>query len=76
MSVQTENLPSGIVKFTISKKELKDILSEKYEVSVESVSFEEDVGVSISLSVHDDKEEEDFGETEEEHHEEEEISNY
>ncbi|KXA88625.1 hypothetical protein AKJ37_02220 [candidate division MSBL1 archaeon SCGC-AAA259I09] len=62
MSSQTERLPSGVVKFTISREELKDILSEKYDVDVESVSFEE-VGVSISLRVpeKEDKEEK-FGE--------------
>ncbi len=60
MSNQSEKLPSGIVNFTISQKELKDILSEKYAVDVESVSFEE-TGVSISLSVDgNDEEEEEF----------------
>jgi len=62
LSNQTERFPSGVVKFTISREELKDILSEKYDVDVESVSFEE-AGVSISLPVpeKEDKEEE-FGE--------------
>ena len=68
MSNQSEKLPSGIVNFTISQDELKDILSEKYEVHVESVSFEEE-GVSVNLPVPDNEGEgEEFeGEFEEEH---------
>jgi|GEM_PF-3001277 len=62
MNNQSKKLPSGIVNFTISQSELKDILSEKYDVDVESVSFEE-TGVSISLSVQgNDEEEEEFEE--------------
>lgn len=78
MSNQTERLPSGIVKFTISRKELKDILSEKYDVDVESVSFEE-VGVSISLPIPEMEDmEEEFGEKAEGEFEEgeSEVSNY
>ncbi|KXA99438.1 hypothetical protein AKJ40_03150 [candidate division MSBL1 archaeon SCGC-AAA259M10] len=41
-------LPSGIVKFTIARDELKNILSKKYNVDVESFSAGEE-GVTISL---------------------------
>ncbi len=69
MSNQTEKLPSGIVNFTISKEELRDILSEKYEVHVESVSFEEE-GVSVNLPVPENKnDEEEFEDEFEEEHE-------
>ncbi|KXA91908.1 hypothetical protein AKJ63_00440 [candidate division MSBL1 archaeon SCGC-AAA259D18] len=76
MTNQTERLPSGIVKFTISKEELKDILSEKYDTDVESVSFEE-VGVSINLPIPEKEEmEEGFEEETEEEGEEGESSFY
>ncbi|KXA93508.1 hypothetical protein AKJ65_04085 [candidate division MSBL1 archaeon SCGC-AAA259E19] len=49
MSGQTgRGLPSGIVKFTITRGELRDILSEKYNEDVEAFSLEEE-GISISL---------------------------
>lgn len=56
-------LPRGIVKFTITREELEDILSEKYNVNVRSFSVEEE-GISISLPVPES------GESEEEYVEE------
>ncbi len=51
MSEHTENkLPSGIVEFTITRKEMKDILNEKYNANVEKFSVEDD-GISIKLSI-------------------------
>lgn len=51
MSEHTKNkLPSGIVEFTITRKEMKDILNEKYNANVEKFSVEDD-GISIKLSV-------------------------
>lgn len=59
MSEHTENkLPSGIVEFTITRKEMKDILNEKYNANVETFSVE-DEGISIKLSV-PDKSKDDF----------------
>ena len=59
-------LPRGIVKFTITREELKGILSEKYNVNVRSFSVEEE-GISISLPVPESEEsEEEIEEIEEE----------
>lgn len=51
MSNQSEReLPSGIVKFTITREKMKNILSKEYNENVESFSVE-DEGISISLRV-------------------------
>lgn len=42
------DLPPEIVKFTISKEALKDILSEKYNTDIHKFSVE-DEGISITL---------------------------
>lgn len=67
MSSQTgKGLPSGVVKFTITREELKDILTEKYNIDVESFSVEEE-GISISLGMSEREEtEEEFEEEAEE----------
>ncbi|KXA90712.1 hypothetical protein AKJ62_00050 [candidate division MSBL1 archaeon SCGC-AAA259D14] len=78
MSNQTERkLPSGIVKFTITRDELKDILSEKYNDNVKSFSVEEE-GISISLQIPEKEEtkEEFEEEVEEEPEEESDISGF
>ncbi|KXA94198.1 hypothetical protein AKJ65_05065 [candidate division MSBL1 archaeon SCGC-AAA259E19] len=43
-------LPPGIVKFTITREKLRNILSERYNEDVESFSVEEE-GISIRLRV-------------------------
>lgn len=50
-------LPSGIVKFTITRKKLKDILSDEYNENVKDLSIGED-GISISLQIPEEEEEE------------------
>ncbi len=49
-------LPSGIVKFTITRKKLKDILSDEYNENVKDLSIGED-GISISLQIPEEEEE-------------------
>lgn len=43
-----KEIPSGIVKFTITREKMKEILSENFNTEVKDFSVEEE-GISISL---------------------------